>query len=335
MKSKLLVVLLALAIVGCTEDPPPPPSAPTPAPEPVPNSYFEAITTFNADSAYRFVQEQVDFGPRVPNTATHLACAEYLKNKLIQYGFEVQVQKAVVTAYNGTTLNIQNIIGQINPENSNRILLFAHWDTRPYADKDTQNKSQPIDGANDGASGVGVLLEIARQLSLDTNQLAHGIDIIFFDGEDYGQPENSMVQEQYHTYCLGSQYWANNKMPANYTAKFGILLDMVGGPNALFTKEAISMTYAEPVMNKTWSIAQQLEYGNYFSNQRTQFLGADDHLYVNELANIPSIDIIQYNPATGGFADYHHTHADNMETIDKSTLNAVGHTVLETIYRAK
>ena len=289
---------------------------------------------FNQDSAYQFIQSQVDFGPRVPNTQAHIECAIWMEQTLANYGATTLVQEAVVTAFNGDKLNMKNIIAQFSPEKSKRVMLFAHWDTRPVADKDTDRKSEPIDGANDGGSGVGVLLEIARQFSL--KQPTIGVDIILFDAEDYGTFEGSISSMQ-DSWCLGSQYWANNPPIPNYQPNYGILLDMVGAKNAQFPKEYISMYHARNVVEKVWSTANKLGYGNYFIDTELNQYQAitDDHLYVNALANIPSIDIISYDPRENTFGDFHHTHADNMKIIDKNTLKAVGQTVMDVIYQER
>ena len=124
------------------------------------------VPSFDTDSAYAYIERQVQFGFRVPNTPAHLATADYLSSELARHGAVVEVQQGTVTAYDGTELSIRNIIGSFSPEKKNRILLFAHWDSRPYADNDPDKSKhrQPIAGADDGASGVGVLLEIARQI---------------------------------------------------------------------------------------------------------------------------------------------------------------------------
>ncbi len=285
--------------------------------------------TFSSDSAYHFIETQVSFGPRVPNSEAHLKTAFYLENKLNSYGLEVSLQKAEVVAFDNTVLKIINIIGSYNPDSKKRIMLFAHWDTRPFADQDTKDRGKAIDGANDGGSGVGVLLEVARQLQLKKPDI--GVDIFFFDAEDYGQPSDDMRKRKAGTWCLGSQYWANNPHITNYNADFGILLDMVGAKNAIFTREAWSMGYAPQIVNKVWGIANALGYGNHFNYQQTNHVGEDDHVYINKIAGIPSIDIIQYDPTTGNFAPHWHTHEDNMAIIDKRTLQAVGETILATV----
>lgn len=290
------------------------------------------VPYFNSDSAYAYIEKQVNFGPRVPNTKSHLECANFLESKLKDFGAEVIVQDFNAKAFDGTILKSKNIIGQFFPEKKSRILLFAHWDTRPFADHDenAELRDKPIDGANDGGSGVGVLLEVARQLASKQTNL--GIDIIFFDSEDYGQPDHKNLAYKEDTWCLGSQHWAKNPHKPGYTARYGILLDMVGAKNAFFTKEGTSYYFAPGIVDKVWNTAARLGFSDYFIFQQTNPV-TDDHLYVNQIANIPSIDIIQHDPISkSGFGKYWHTHNDNMDVIDKNTLRAVGQTVLEVIY---
>ena len=292
----------------------------------------EKVPTFDADSAYHFVDQQVKFGPRVPNSAAHKACGAYLAQELERLGAKVFQQNMTVTAYDKTPLEAMNIIGSYNPEKEKRILLFAHWDSRPYADHDanaTLHKT-PIDGADDGASGVGALLEIARQLSIKSPEV--GVDIIFFDAEDYGTPEfvDTYIPD---TWCLGSQFWAKNPHVPNYKANFGILLDMVGAKDATFYKEFTSMRYAARYVDLVWSTARNLGYGRYFVNADGNAI-TDDHQYVISGRGIPCIDIIHTQPnGETGFGKHWHTSNDTMENIDRNTLKAVGQTILEIIYK--
>lgn len=289
---------------------------------------------FNADSAYQFIQRQVDFGPRVPNTASHVACGDWLESRLKDYTHKVYIQKGQVEAYNGEKLNFRNIIGSFNPENPKRIMLCAHWDTRPYADQDPDPSKweKPIDGANDGASGVGVLLEIARLLNQQPVDL--GVDIILFDAEDYGQPEFKRSGYVPDSYCLGSQYWARNPHKPGYSAKYGILLDMVGAKGSQFLMEGYSNKYAPSVVRNVWNTAAELGYSSYFPFKKSDQPVIDDHYYINIIAGIPTIDIIHLeNNRPSMFADFWHTHEDNMEIIDKQTLKAVGQTVLHVVYK--
>ena len=293
--------------------------------------YLQAKVDFNADSAYAYVANQVAFGPRVPNSAAHKACGDYLASELKRFGAKVYQQEAILTAYDGTKLEARNIIGSFDPENSKRVLLFAHWDSRPYSDHDPDPSKHrtPLDGADDGGSGVGALLEIARQIGQKAPGI--GIDIIFFDAEDYGTPE-FVTDYTPDSWCLGTQFWAKNPHVPNYTAGYGILLDMVGGKNATFFKEQQSLRAAAPIVEMVWSAARDLGYGKYFINAAGGAI-TDDHQYVISGRNIPSIDIINYDPESKtGFASYWHTQKDNMENIDRETLKAAGQTVLEVIY---
>lgn len=293
------------------------------------------VPVFSADSAYTYIQNQVNFGPRVPNTKQHAECAEYLSGQLRFFGAEVIVQEADLRAFDGKILKAKNIIGSYNPEIKTRILLFAHWDTRPWADHDPNpdNYNTHISGANDGASGVGVLLELARQFSIQKPDV--GVDIIFFDAEDYGAPDKFATAETTDSWCLGSQHWSKNKHIPGYRAKYGILLDMVGGANAKFFREQISDYYAKYLVDKVWEKALTLGFSNYFIN-KTGGAVTDDHLYVNQLAGIPSINIIhQELNSNTGFGHFWHTVNDTMENIDKSTLNAVGTTLLHVVYNEK
>lgn len=292
-----------------------------------PEPYKKVSPDFNADSAYAFVSTQVAFGPRVNNTPAHKQCGDWMVKMLKAYGAEVTEQKTMIP-FNGKNLDVRNIIGAINPKATKRVLLCAHWDSRPYADKDETDKDKPIQGANDGASGVGVLLEVARILK--NNPTNVGVDIIFFDAEDLGLNDKSA------SYCLGSQYWSKHTHIPNYTADYGILLDMVGATNATFAWEGYSTSQARPVMEKVWGIAQNLGYGKHFIYYESGGGIEDDHVHVMRGTGIPTIDIIHYDATTpSSFPEHHHTHRDNMSVIDRNTLKAVGQTVLETLYLGK
>jgi len=288
------------------------------------------VPDFNADSAYHFIQEQVDFGPRYLSSKGWKQCGDYLVRKLSTYTPHVQEQNSKITTYDGKTHTLRNVIASFSPEKNNRILLCAHWDTRHVADHDDKRQNEAILGANDGGSGVGVLLEIARLLSQQESRV--GVDIILFDAEDYGDP-NSSSPNSATSWCIGSKYWSENPHVENYYAQFGILLDMVGAKDALFTHEGLSRNYAQRILKKVWQQAHTLGYGAYFSYQMTPQI-IDDHLYLNRVANIPTIDIIEHDMNTlSGFNKHWHTHGDDMSNIDKNTLVAVGQTVTSVIYK--
>lgn len=290
-------------------------------------AYKQLSPAFNADSAYYFVKTQVDFGPRVTNSEAHKKCGDWMVNELKKYADNVIEQKTVITNFDGKKLNVRNIIAEINPTAQNRILLCAHWDSRPYADQDNKDADKAILGANDGASGVGVLMQVAK--TLKEIPATAGVDIVLFDAEDLGKPEHD------NSYCLGSQYWSSNLHKPNYKANFGILLDMVGGQEAKFAWEQVSVENAQPVLQNVWQTAHNLGFSSYFMYYQKGGI-IDDHYYVNKNARIPTIDIIHYDAVSKtGFPIHWHTHNDNMNVIDKNTLKAVGQTLLEVIYNQK
>lgn len=291
----------------------------------------EVPVTFDADTAYAYVARQVAMGPRVNGTPGHATCERFIVETLRSHGADtVMEQRATVTDAHGKSLPINNIMGRFNPTAAKRVLLLAHYDTRPVADQDPNpaNRNKPIPGANDGASGVGVLLEIARQLGLQAPQV--GVDLLFVDAEDCGS--NTGLPGSELTWCLGSQHWAAN-MPydSSNLPRYGILLDMVGGKDATFNAEYFSSQYAPQIVAKVWGRARAEGFGSRFIMQRGGGV-TDDHLPVNA-AGIPCIDIIESdNAVTGTFPPYWHTMADDMAIIDPATLKAVGTAVLSTIY---
>lgn len=295
-----------------------------------------SIPEFNADSAYAYVEKQVMFGPRVPGSDAHTACAAWLAATLEKFADTLIIQEFKARAYNNSTLRGKNFIASFKPENSKRVLLCAHWDSRPYADHDPDNVNHktPIDGANDGASGVGVLIELARQFSLQKPGI--GVDIILFDLEDYGPPQDAQKYEGTDYWGLGSQYWSNTPHKMNYRARFGILLDMVGVKDATFLKEGYSLMYAPSKVKKVWDMADAMGYSDYFADRNGGYI-TDDHYYINKIANIPTVNIIHLdnNSPNGSFFSHWHTVSDNMDYVDKATLQVVGRVVMSVVYLEK
>lgn len=284
---------------------------------------------FNADSAYSFVQDQVNFGPRFTNSPGHTLCGNWLVSKFKTYADQVHEQKADVKNFDGSTLHIRNIIASFNPEAKKRVLIAAHWDSRPYADQDADasKHNEPILAADDAGSGVAVMLEMARLMA--ANKPGIGVDLVCFDAEDLGKPQHE------DSYCLGSQYWSKNPHVKNYKADYGILMDMVGARDAKFVWESFSVKYAESTVRKVWDQAVQLGYSNYFYYYQGNGI-TDDHYYVNKIAGIPMIDIIHYSEQTNSsFPPHWHTLGDNMNVIDRNTLKAVGQSLMEVIYKEK
>jgi Zn-dependent M28 family amino/carboxypeptidase len=323
--------LLMVVLIGCNQ----PPSDSSKKKERKKERTL-TIPDFNADSAYQFVNAQVAFGPRVPNTPEHDSAAKYLLATLGRFADTAFIQSFQTRAYNGTVLNGQNIIGSFKPEEKSRILLCAHWDSRPYADHDPDPSlhSTPILGANDGASGVGVLLEIARILKNNKSRI--GVDIIFFDAEDYGPPQDHQRRGQGNWWALGSQYWANNPHDYDYFARYAILLDMVGGHDARFFMEGYSMNYAPGILKKVWKTAHQIGYKEYFIFEQKGYID-DDHRPINEILKIPAINIIHLDDqsSNGSFFEHWHTVKDSMDAISKESLKIVGQTVLTVVFEEK
>lgn len=316
----MLGIMLDLAACGEKPD-----DSQTTQSEETPVSLIKPV--FSADTAYAYIARQVAFGPRVPGSAAQKSCAAWMQEVLQKTCDTVYVQNTQVKGGDGKILPCINVIGAINPKATKRILLLAHWDSRPWSDMDLNDKTKPIDAADDGASGVAVLLEIARQIQTQPLPEGLGVDVLLTDVEDYGKSEWGD-----DSYALGTQYWAKNPHVPGYKASFGILLDMVGARNAQFPLEGMSTQYAGSVQQMVWQAAGRAGYSSYFP-----FLAGptvtDDHVFVNEIIKIPTIDIINLNRmGERAFAPHWHTQQDKLDIIDKNTLKAVGETVLQVIY---
>ena len=302
---------------------------------------------FSADSAFAFCEQQCAFGPRTMNSEAHEQCGEWIAAKFREYGMQVSQQRATLKGYDSTPLKSTNIIASYRPEEKERILLCAHWDSRPWADNDPDeaNWRKPVMAANDGASGVAVMLEVARLLNMshefldepsgeaERGGLNLGIDFICFDAEDWGVPQWSDDGGDSDSWALGAQYWAEHPHQQGYTARYGILLDMVGGMGARFYQEGYSRHYARGTVSRVWQAASVAGYASYFPPQRGGTV-TDDHVPVNEVAGIPCIDIIPYYPdcEQSSFGPTWHTVDDDMQHIDKNTLKAVGQTLVQVIF---
>lgn len=280
---------------------------------------------FNADSAFAFVKRQCDFGPRVPETQAHAMCGQWIEAQLAKWCDTLVAQKTKLTTFDGKAINAANYIGSINPDAKKRVLLVAHWDCRPWADADPDEskRREPVMGANDGASGVGVLLELARVMH--DKKPGVGVDILFVDAEDWGTDNDE------ESWALGTQYWAAHPHVKGYRPMFGILLDMVGAPDAQFYHEGFSLQSAPDVVEKVWSVAADGGFSTHFKSM--QFGAAtDDHVFIIR-SGIPCIDIIDMRPdSSGGFYPYWHTTGDTIDKIAPQTLKAVGQTLANLIY---
>ena len=331
MKRALLILGLLLVFASCENEKKPTQTVQKQEKKNV------VVPAFVGDSAYYFVKRQCDFGPRVPGSEAHRCCAEWMVETLRGYADTVYVQDFRTRIYNGQVFDGKNIIATFNPGAKKRIIVAAHWDSRPYADNDPDEKNwqKPIDGANDGASGCGVMMEMARVMK--THRIADniGIDLIFFDLEDYGAPK--WADESLHndlSWGLGSQYWSKKPHVGGYSAYFGILLDMVGASNPRFPKEYYSQRDAAWVVSKVWRTAREMGYDDYYTNELGDPIN-DDHIYMIHYADIPTVDMIHLvgdEDRTSCFFPYWHTIKDNIECIDVKTLQVVGNVTMKVIY---
>lgn len=285
------------------------------------------VPEFNEERAFEYLLAQTEFGPRNPGSVGHRQCLQYLTFELQKYADAVNQQSFRHTGYSGRSYQMTNIIASFNIEATSRILLGAHWDTRPRAerDPDPNKRDEPILGANDGASGVAVLLEIARVLKETLPSI--GVDIILFDGEDYGR-EGDLDQ-----YCIGAKYFARNK-PAGFRPRFGIIVDLVGDKEARFPRESNSLHHAPWVVDLLWNTARDLNI-HQFENREASAI-YDDHIPLNE-AGIPTALIIDSElvgyEGTNERRRYWHTTMDTPEQCSPETLGAVGSILTEIIYR--
>lgn len=297
--------------------------------EPKPAEHIPAVQTqsrpapaFDGGKAFSYLKAQTDFGPRVPETPAHGECLAYIQRVVQQYAAAVNLQRFDHPGYDGVTLHLTNIIASFNLEAKTRILLIAHWDSRPRADQDRDpaKRRLPIDGANDGASGVAILIEIARHLKATPPDA--GVDMLFVDGEDYGKEGDTP------NYLLGARYFADH-LPPGFHPAFGILLDMVGDRQLEIPKEPYSMKYAPDIVDLVWSTAHALGIAQFTDD--VQGWVTDDHLPLNE-AGIKTVDLIDFNYPDSSNR-YWHTTQDTPDKCSPESLEAVGKVLMAVIYQ--
>lgn len=289
----------------------------------------QEIPLFNEDLAYNYIVKQISFGPRNPNSDGHKKAKDFFIEELKKFADTVYAQNFTYPGYDGERLHLSNIIASFNPQSKHRILLCAHWDTRPRSEKDENpnNHNKPILGANDGASGVAILLAIAQMLK--DKKVDYGIDIVLFDGEDYGKEGDLM------NYSLGAKYFVQNK-PSYINPHFAILLDMVGDKEAQFKKEPNSIQFAPDIVDLVWNLANKLNLKS-FSNEISNPI-YDDHIPLGEMGikiiNIIDADLIGAD-SPNKRRNYWHTQNDTIENISKETLKEVGQLLIHLIYSLK
>lgn len=279
------------------------------------------VPKFDAQSAFRYLTTQVDFGPRVSGTKAHDLCRNFLAAEMGKSAEAVNLQDFTIRGYDGRMLQYTNIVSSFNLKATTRILLMAHWDSRPWADaeKDSSLHSRPVPGANDGASGVAVLLEIARHLKSAPPEV--GVDILFTDGEDYGEHRDP------DGFLHGARYFATH-LPQGYRPAFGILLDMIGDAQLEIPREQHSIDFAPDIVDLVWGTAARLGYDQFVNTVQGRV--TDDHLPLNA-AGIRTIDLIDFD-----YPDptnrYWHTLQDTPDKCSPGSLGAVGTVLLTVVY---
>lgn len=318
MKTRLLFSLLAsLLILSCEKRQ----AQPDPQPAPQEAELVTSVPKFNAAQAFAFLTTQTDFGPRNPGSKGHASCLKYFQEQMNRYADAVTTQNFTGKDHKGTQHQLTNVVSSFNLQATDRILLTAHWDTRPWADEDPNpaNRSKPILGANDGASGIAVLLEIARVLKQNPPPI--GVDMVFFDGEDMGRSGDT------DSWCLGSRHFARTKAPG-FNPRFAINIDMVGDRNLTIPREPYSEEYAPHVVNRIFSVAKALKIAAFVDKAgRPTF---DDHIPLNEV-KIPAVVLIDFDYPDESNR-YWHTMEDTPEKCSPESLEAVGTVLLHIIY---
>jgi glutaminyl-peptide cyclotransferase len=278
---------------------------------------------FSGKEAFGYLTAQTNFGPRNPNSVGHRNCLDYLVGELRGFADAVNRQDFTHTGSRGEEIRLTNIIASFNLTATNRVMFCAHWDTRPWADKDSDpsKHNQPIIGANDGASGVAVLLEVAKLIKQSHPPI--GVDILLFDGEDLGRNDDLT------NFALGSKYFASHKS-STFNPQYGILLDMIGDAQLEIKKEQNSVRYAPDVVEYVWSVAQRLGLQQFVSESGPYVY--DDHIPLNE-AGIKTVDLIDFDYPDRSNR-YWHTLEDTPDKCSPASLQAVGTLLVHLIYQS-
>jgi glutaminyl-peptide cyclotransferase len=276
---------------------------------------------FSGNEAFSYLTAQTDFGPRNPGSLGHRECLEYLVGEMERFADAVNRQEFTHTGSRGEEIRLTNIIASFNLAAANRVMFAAHWDTRPWADedKDPKKHNKPILGANDGASGVAVLLQLAKLMKQRPPPI--GVDILLFDGEDLGQ-RNDLTN-----FALGSKYFATHKAPT-FNPQYGILLDMIGDAQLEIKKEPNSLRFAPDVVQYVWATAEKLGLRELVNDTSGEIY--DDHIPLNE-AGIKTIDLIDFNYPDQSNR-YWHTSEDTPDKCSPASLQIVGTLLTHLVY---
>lgn len=306
-RTAALLLLCALAPAACDDDAAP--ATGDGAPLEVPD--------FDAAAAFELLRQQVAFGPRVPGTEGHAAQLEWMTGYLRERADTLVAQPFTHVTAAGDTLRLTNLLARFRPDSRERVLLLAHWDTRSVADHDPDpgRRDQPIPGANDGASGTAVLLQLADMFAHRPPPL--GVDLLLVDGEDYAPGEM----------LLGAKHFAANQLDG-YPPLYAVLVDMVADDDPVYPVDPVSWQYAPEVVQRVWSVARRIGYGDTFVERPGPAI-TDDHVPLNE-AGIRTIDIIDFDYGPGNA--HWHTHQDDLDAVSARGLEAVGTVVAALVY---
>ncbi|MDE0587026.1 MAG: M28 family peptidase [Candidatus Marinimicrobia bacterium] len=280
------------------------------------------IPVFNGNAAFTHLVAQCDFGPRNPGSVGHQKALDYFLNVLTTLADTVSTQSFTeIMPRSKQKVEMHNIIAQFNPKAKKQIMISAHWDTRPWGDRSLSimRKDQPILGANDGASGVAILLELAKVLHDNPQKI--GVNLVLFDAEDFGSSGDSW------SYCKGSQYFAKN-LPITLP-EYAINLDMVGDANLEIYIERISYKQNPSLVLDLWGLAEELKLSGFKKMAYHSIF--DDHVPLYELAGIPAVDIIDFDYPDEK-TNYHHTYNDIVENCSPESLRQVGTLMVHHIY---
>ena len=295
-------------------------------------------TAFSGDSALAYTRMQLSFGPRVPGTAGHRQAGDWIVAQMRARADSVEVQRWTHVTQRADTLPMRNILARFRPELTERVLYVTHWDTRPTADNDRNlgARARPILGANDGASGVGFFIALADALKKTPPSV--GVDLLFVDGEDYGNFEDASDTTKNKDVLIGSQYFAKT-MPTTYKPIFGVVWDMIGDKALNIYQEGHSVGAAPEVVSRVWGVAKELGYDRYFIADARSGI-TDDHLpFIRKGLRV--IDVIDINYCSDGSTNcdgdtsrnLHHTQQDTIEHVSAKSLQIVGDVALKLVTR--
>jgi glutaminyl-peptide cyclotransferase len=311
-----VLCLAAVALTGCDR---------------IKDRFAGPKTAFDGQAAYTYTRQHLEFGPRVPGTAAHDKAGDWIVAQLRQRTDSVTVQRWTQTTRNGTKLPLMNILARFNPGAKSRVLYLTHWDTRPVADEDLNlgNRASPILGAVDGASGVGMFLALADVFKKTPPSL--GVDLLFTDGEDWGDFNPDSSGKVWPDALFGSQYFAAHPPSPDYNPLFGVLWDMVGASDLHLWQEENSVRFAPEVVSRVWRTAQDLGYGQYFKSETMGGITDDQIPLQNRGWHV--IDVVDWpfgpmpanaSPDTPPTANYHHTLQDTFDKVSAKSLQVAG-----------